>query len=124
MRVSRAAGEAPRAAQKPRPAWNGDLKDASIYRLPRAEMLRRRSLLASKHNVFTNPPPGAGGGPRRKVRVGGRWGFAEGALTGATTLRTLAPGAPCVNKCRPARTLHARLGAHTPQQAKRPACRP
>ena len=35
-----------------RPEWNSGVKDPSIYRLPKAEMLRRKALLASQHNAF------------------------------------------------------------------------
>jgi precorrin-6x reductase len=37
-----------------RPPWNSDIKDPSLYRLSRAEMLRKKALLLSHNNVFLN----------------------------------------------------------------------
>jgi hypothetical protein len=45
----------PRSATKKRPVWNGDLKDSTIYRLPKEEQRRRKELAKSKNNILAAP---------------------------------------------------------------------
>ena len=56
-----ATGTTPKRSTLPtpknkKPEWNSDLKDRNEYRLSREELLRRKELLVSKHNVLLFPP--------------------------------------------------------------------
>jgi hypothetical protein len=42
--------------QRRRPAWDGDLKDGDLYRLPREEQQRRKELTISKNNILGRTP--------------------------------------------------------------------
>ena len=46
------------SSSRARPAWNSDIKDQSIYRLSRSEMLRRQAALSTSHyHAFHKSPP-------------------------------------------------------------------
>jgi hypothetical protein len=42
-------------AERKKPEWDADISDLDRYKLSQEEMLRKRSLFVSKHNIFSSP---------------------------------------------------------------------